>query len=454
MDLEIFSHIDEVISLYENKRDIYKLIAEEVQDFFQSQVFDKSKYTLTMVYRIKSVDSIREKLLRNSYISQYNGGEQILAHFQDIIGFRIECRFIDDERYVFELIRSLFTSSDDGQYYYIPENPKIQLKLSESQPQKQKNGFNIYKLDGLFWMGKESVKFELQIKALVNTFWGEIEHRIIYKNNSYLIADSFVSDLMTSIKKSLNMIDGQLYVLYKHFKRAEGVDFERDNGLAIERFISKMVYDTFSGIMRQQIGFAIDFKASCDAVVRYIMVVNNAQDMEDYGRVMLNVFYILNSAQEGDVRVDSQLEFERGIYFEDDFSKNILETVLRLININYRWHLFFMVLFVLERGSNAEDLESFIAYYKNELLKNRSLSMLDELKDAARIRFDILTAISQVFRERQKVEYLCDAGIKAIHRSINATVPLILDELDDGRTWDDCKEELLTILKEKVASFK
>ena len=122
----------------------------------------------------------------------------------------------------------------------------------------------------------------------------------------------------------------------------------------------------------------MDFKSSCDAVVRYLMEVNNAEDMEDYGRVMLNIFYILNGLQDDAIRVDDQLEFERALYYEDTFSANILETVLRLVNINYKWHLFFLVLFSIERGDNVEDLESFISYYRNVILSNRSFVMLDE----------------------------------------------------------------------------
>jgi len=453
LNLEIFDYIDDIIELYDSKRDVYKLIAEEVKEYFENHVFQQSKYTLNLIYRIKSVESIREKLLRSSFISKYNTNEEILANFQDLLGFRIECKFIDDETYVWELLRAVFTETEDGVYYYDPILPKIKLKLSEDQPQKQKNGFDIYKIDGLYMLGKDSVRFELQIKALVNTFWGEIEHRIIYKNNSYLLGDSFVSDLMVSIKKSLNMIDSQLYVLYKRFKRAEGAEFEMNNARAIEQFISKMVYDTFAAMMNEQIGFTIDFKSSCDAVVRYIMEVNNAGDMEDYGRVMLNIFYTLNSFQEDAVRVDTQLEFERQIYYEDVFSANILETVLRLININYKWHLFFLVLFNIERGGNAADLESHICYYRNVILSNRSFALLDQLssEDANRIRFEMLGAISEVFREKQNIEYLCALGIKTIHRALNYTIPLTVAEIQNGKSWEEIREQSLCVLKDRMS---
>ena len=69
MNLEMFQYVDEIIEVYESKRDIYKLIADEIQGYFEKHVFDKSKYTFNIIYRLKTVESIKEKLLRNSYIS-------------------------------------------------------------------------------------------------------------------------------------------------------------------------------------------------------------------------------------------------------------------------------------------------------------------------------------------------------------------------------------------------
>lgn len=452
MNLEMFDHIEDILEIFESKREIYKLIAEEVKDYFEASVFSESKYTFTMAYRIKSVDSIREKLLRNSYISKYGSSEEVLSNFQDLIGFRIECKFIDDEKYAMELLRSFFDETEDEVYYYNSSMPKIRLKLSDEQPQKQKNGFDIYKVDGLYMLGKDSVRFELQIKAMVNAFWGEIEHKIIYKNNTYMLGDSFVTDLMTSIKKSLNMIDGQLYVLYKRFKRAGEVETNRNNAYAIEKFISKMVYDSFAKMMDTQIGFTIDFKASCDAVVRYIMDVNNAEDMEDYGRVMMSILYILNALPDEGVRVDEQLIFERKLYYESEFCSNILETILKLVNINYKWHLFFLVLCSLERGDNSDDLESFISYYRGVVLSNRSFAMLEqeEVADAREIRFDFLNAVSEVFKERQNIDYLCAVGIKTIHRALNYVIPMVVEECKKGKKWESVKGAYLNVFKGKL----
>ena len=63
MHLEMFKYIDDIIDLYESKRDMFKLITEEIVSFFEDTVFTESRYTLSMASRLKSSDSIREKLL-------------------------------------------------------------------------------------------------------------------------------------------------------------------------------------------------------------------------------------------------------------------------------------------------------------------------------------------------------------------------------------------------------
>ena len=448
--LEIFKYIDDVIDIYESKREIYKLISEEIQSFFEKSVFTESEYSLNMTYRLKTPASIREKLLRNSYISKYRDVNTVFQNFQDLIGLRIECKFIDDEKYVFSLLKRIFDTTDDEIYYYSGIFSKLKLKLSDHQPQKQKNGFDIYKIDGLYSLGQESIRFELQIMAMVNSFWGEIEHRIIYKNNTYMIADGFVSEIMTSIKKSLAMIDGQLYTLYNQFKRAGEEEANISSGNAIERFISKMVYDTFSGLMREQVGFSMDFKASCDSVVKYILIKNNAHDMEDYSRVMLNLFYVLNGVRERGVRVDTQFEFERNIAFSDRYSQIILKTVLETVNVNYKWHIFFLVLFNLQWEDNIGDLESFITYTREEVLKNLSFALLDDRQDKSMITEDILEAIAELIAARQNIDCFSRDGIVSIYRAINERMPKIVSDLADGFSWDDIKHAHLAVLKEKI----
>ena len=49
-------------------------------------------------------------------------------------------------------------------------------------------------------------------------FWGEIDHRILYKNFNYMLTEDFFRDIMSSIKDNLSMIDRQLMLVYNHLK--------------------------------------------------------------------------------------------------------------------------------------------------------------------------------------------------------------------------------------------
>ena len=442
MNLEMFKYIDDIIDLYESKRDMYKLIMEEIVTFFEDSVFSESRYTLNMASRLKSADSIREKLLRNNYISKYRDVDTILENFQDLIGLRIECKFIDDEKYAYSLLNEIFSETDDEEYYYTSIYPRIKLKLSDPQPQKQKNGFNIYKIDGLYLLGKEPVRFELQIMALVNSFWGEIEHKIIYKNNTYQLSDKYVTDLMTSIKKSLSMIDDQLYILYTEFRKSTQFreELPANNSVQqIERFISKMVYDVFSKLMDNQVGFTMDFRSSCDSVVKYYVNKKKAVDIEDYSRVMLDMFYVLNGIEERGLRVDSQFTFGTPNPFTDRFSQNLRTIILDMVNSNYKWHIFFLMLFSLEWEDSEVTLHDFIKYYKDCLLKNRTLAALEGFPDADQIRDDILAAVSERFIASPQIEIFSDSGLVTIHRGITKSCEHLCEALAAGKIWSEMR---------------
>ncbi|MCG4682665.1 (p)ppGpp synthetase, partial [Faecalibacillus intestinalis] len=74
-------------------------------------------------------------------------------NLSDLIGVRLECRFIEEERNIYKLLKSYFNISEDHIYYYNEENENIRIRLDKDQPRKQKNGFEIYRIDGLFLYG-------------------------------------------------------------------------------------------------------------------------------------------------------------------------------------------------------------------------------------------------------------------------------------------------------------
>jgi len=258
MKLELFDFIDETLELIEQRRESINKVAAALEKFFTDSFFINDHF-LNVSYRIKSPESLREKILRHNLYLKFQTPENLLSNLSDLIGFRIECRFIEDENKIYEDIVNLFKIELEDGYYTNPLNSNIMLDLKTKQPQKQKNGFEIYKIDGKYVKDDISVNFELQIKSLVNIFWGEIDHRILYKNYNYMLTEDFFRDIMSSIKDNLSMIDRQLMLVYNHLR---GMDSSNSltNKAQLQALLSKIIHDIYIVKLKKELGFVIYFK--------------------------------------------------------------------------------------------------------------------------------------------------------------------------------------------------
>jgi ppGpp synthetase/RelA/SpoT-type nucleotidyltranferase len=435
--MDIFKYVDGVVEYYEKIAYKYKDLAQELKQMLEAIVVANSEYTLAVSSRVKEADSVREKLIRNSYYRLHTSKEEIIANVQDIIGLRIECKFTEDEAYVYSLIEKLFSKTDDQIYFYHEKYPKMRLKMTDKQPTKQKNGFDIYKLDGRF-EDKEGdkdvrINFEIQIKSMVNMFWGEIEHKIIYKNPSYFMVEQQVIESMMSIKENLNLVDHQLHKLYKRYKREDNskLSYRKEN---IESILSKLIHDTFARKMRNELGFIVQFKETCDSIVEYIFVANNAAQMEDYGRVMMDTFYITGNVTRQELSFRAPLTLEGEMKMDDPFIDTVGVAIQKLMNVDFNWHLYFVILFELERGKNVDTLETYLRYLKGRLTANAGMNRLEEVfpqEAAKKIRADLMNEMGYVFRRHADITLLYKEGIKELARALKKTVGNIAKDKPD-----------------------
>ncbi|MBP3940537.1 MAG: GTP pyrophosphokinase, partial [Christensenellaceae bacterium] len=111
MNLDLFNYIEQTLEIYETKKNIYKLIAEEITEYFEDILVKDSGGELSIQYRIKSTESTREKIIRNNLAHIHDDPEDVLRNMRDLIGVRLECMFIQDEAKIYEKIRSIFTKT-------------------------------------------------------------------------------------------------------------------------------------------------------------------------------------------------------------------------------------------------------------------------------------------------------------------------------------------------------
>ena len=446
-EAELFDFIDETLELIEERKDSIDNVAAALEKFFTDSFFINDHF-LNVSYRIKSPESLREKILRHNFYIKYKTPENLINNLSDLIGFRIECRFIEDEKKIYDDIVELFKIELEDGYYTNPLNSNIMLDLKTKQPQKQKNGFEIYKIDGKYVKDDVSVNFELQIKSLVNVFWGEIDHRILYKNFNYMLTEDFFRDIMSSIKDNLSMIDRQLMLVYNHLK---GMDSSNSmtKKAQLQALLSKIIHDIYIVKLKRELGFVIDFKKSTDVIVDYIFMKDGLEETDNYSVNFIRILNRLNEIGKSDISFNKYIDFERPISFNDCFTRKVGNSILEIINKDFRWNLFFKIIFEIEGGNKAEDFEGFIIFIRYRFYE--SIKLVLEEKDIGEeekqeILDYIMDAIAYNFMNHVDVDFLCECSINTLNNNIKA----VFNKINSYDDWLKYKENVYNVIANHV----
>ena len=452
MKLDVFDFISESIEKVQEMDSELELASEEIKDFLKEE-FDDVEFFLNLSTRIKTELSLKEKILRNNYYLKYKSPEDMIYNLSDLIGVRVECRFIEDESRVYKILSKKFNITEDDKYYRTDKSEKIFLKLCDKQPQEQKNGFKIYRIDGKYYFDEDnSISFELQIKSLVNVFWSDIEHKILYKNYNYLMMEDFFRDIMSSIKENLEMIDRQLLILYDEIgDRPDSI--EEVNEEQLKAFLSSIIHKIYLSRIKYDLGFAVDFKKLCDVVVEYIFRKLKNTDIMYKGSMIMSVVKRFGGENDDKINLSDYIEFERYVKFEDDFTRDLGEPILGVINKDFMWNLLFTILFEIEPGNNAEDFEGFITFFRDCFLDNLEYSsrLKSRFEESEReeVISSIMTEISDMLKENTVISFVNFDNVDKINNRINYR----LSRLKDYDEWRETNHEIREKIRDDIKSI-
>lgn len=120
--------------------------------------------------RLKSFNSIREKLLRKNLPMNISSIEKNL---NDIAGIRIVCSFIDD---IYMLAECLCAQDDIT---------VIQVKdyIKKPKPNGYRSLHMIVEVPIFLQNEKKNMRVEVQLRTIAMEFWANLEHRLRYKKN-------------------------------------------------------------------------------------------------------------------------------------------------------------------------------------------------------------------------------------------------------------------------------
>ncbi len=424
MRLELFNLIDDTLDIYQKNLDKYHHIRNQITTELTMLLEKEKECILDFQSRIKTKESLREKIIRNRYYLKFNRGEEIIASLSDVIGCRIDCRFLKDEQVILNCLKENLTYGE-GNFKSASKMANLYLDVVSLQPQKQKNGLSIYRLDGYYIFRGEKINFELQIKSLVNSFWGSIEHKLVYKNNNYLDVDDFMSKMLVSINQSLNVLDAQLSIVHDQIQNASRKDLEF-NERNIELLITKAINDLFSVKMRENLGFSLSIKYTSRILANYIFNKDVRHDTQGEDRIgsllkILKKLSIMN------------IDFETKLYLESFEPKNKFQMIfgnylLDKMNIDYDWYIFFKMLFAIEPGNNQSDFMNFLEIMEQSMIDEywfkTSFAFLPK-EDAAFIQRDLLEIFSSALIHENSIQIVADVTAKELNQIFRQFVLVI-----------------------------
>ncbi|WP_250673745.1 GTP pyrophosphokinase [Paraclostridium ghonii] len=449
MSLREFEYIDEAVELLNDITPTLNMLSEELVKYFENILNINAQEYLNVNSRVKSEYSLREKIIRNKYLNKYKTPKMLIHNLSDLIGVRLECRFIEEERSIYKLLKSYFNISEDSIYYYNEENENIRIRLDKDQPRKQKNGFEIYRIDGLFLYGDSKINFEIQIKSMVNIFWSEIEHNVIYKNNAYVMMDKFLSDVFASIKTNLTLIDNQLLSVYKNFS-ANNKD-KNSKRKSMEKFLAKIAYDTFAEKMEDDIGFTVDFKKPCETIINYSF--NKEKDGMDISEdTTIKGLKRINEISKKDIDFNSKIRFGKLPEFEDEFCERLGNFIISKLNCEFIWNLFFRILFEVEPLNNKKDFENFILFIKEKVVPIKYQAKLESAfeSNSKHILKDIYMEVVETLIEIDSIEILYEENLDSVNNITKKVINNICRYVDSYEEYKYKRGKYMEFLNKKI----
>lgn len=361
MKIPLFQFVEDTIALFESKQAAYEYVEGRVRALFSSMFTEKDDHVVLIRSRIKQADSLREKLIRNRFYIDWPEPLDTLAHLTDIVGVTLECRFIRNEAQLFRKLFRFFRPYKDNDYVCVSDE-NCYLNLRMSQPQIQRNGFTIYRMDGYYMFNNERINFELQIKSLVHNFWSEIEHEVVYKNPDFIVYDTFNRDMLGAIRDNLDVVDRQLEIMYNEISlQTKNARIGMDEA-GFKVFVTSSVNELVNRKMKESLGFASDFRSCAASIAQYIYVRDFVGGTHNQIR-MMDYLELLNDLTTTPIDFSIQIRLDQDYTHVNPFCNTVGKYMQSKLNVDFQWHVFFIMIFLLRSGSNIEDFDDYIQVF-------------------------------------------------------------------------------------------
>lgn len=300
-----------------------------------------------MVDRVKSPESLEEKIIRNQEFFDLIGkeGSELIEAIQksndDLMGLRFLVSLSCDCGRLFDLL--------DKYQGELAEESIIFLNLKQN-PQTMRNGRPIYRIKGKY----KTYPFELQIKSKVDSAWADIEHMLFYKDYQFSYIQSTNKQVMKKLGDLLDQVDELMIQI-----RESQASYEKDRK---EMDFTQYLGKKFRNQIKEKIGSAFV--------------------LSDYRKIFFNIFSQFEKSQQEIILAQRAPVISAEFYFlkikdkESKFVKNYKRLVEHSLEFVISEHIYVEWLNNLGQLESANTATDLAKYFKR-LIKGLFLEKME-----------------------------------------------------------------------------
>lgn len=270
---------------------IFEDEAENFELVYNNSIQNGKYYKIE--YRIKRPESLREKFYRrniglelireldlNPENLQFKASRKKIRQaynlLDDVIGIRIVTELKADSISALNLIENRISLFNQGGIFFRTD--------FKTQPTIMDNGLEIIKLKGIF---EDKNAFELQIKSKIDTAWGDIDHKLFYKDYNSSPVKEGLQVSMNNIGELLNHIEKFLFDLRETNNEVIDKDY---NQVLLEH-----LFEVVSPSIDQKLNIKYDFKRILEPV---LFICKELDITASIGPLKFDYFEELNDFEE------------------------------------------------------------------------------------------------------------------------------------------------------------
>lgn len=169
---------------YGNNIELLRTAANSFAALITSLLSDNNSFSRPVVtYRVKDREECISKFARKYQSALEKSGTpyEIRDHLTDLIGLRVTCYYENDVSHIEKLLRDNFETID------------VTNKTSEMESRDDTFGYKGLHLDLKLGAARTSLpeykpfellRFEIQVRTIIQNAWSELDHKIKYKKNT------------------------------------------------------------------------------------------------------------------------------------------------------------------------------------------------------------------------------------------------------------------------------